>query len=60
MVMRAIDKYKDHKSVCRVKEHFTSDDINFHFSHVSPIEVTRQTDLLDKSKSNSVVSQPPN
>ena len=29
MVMRALDKYKVHKSICIIKEHFTSDDNNF-------------------------------
>ena len=53
MVMRALDKYKDHKSICIIKEHLTSDDNNFQFSHANPMEVTRQIELLDKSKSNS-------
>ena len=53
MVMRTLDKYKDHKSICIIKEHFTSGDSNFQFSHVNPTEVMRQIELLDKSKSNS-------
>ena len=53
MVIRALDKYKDHKSICIIKEHFTSDDNNFQFSHVNPTEVMRQVELLDESKSNS-------
>ena len=53
MVMRALDKYEDHKSICIIKEDFTSEDNNFQFSHVNPTEVMRQIELLDKSKSNS-------
>ena len=53
MVMRAIDKYRDHKSICIIKDHFTSDDNNFQFSHVNTMEVMCQIELLDKSKSNS-------
>ena len=53
MVMRALHKYKVHKSICIIKEHCTSDDNNFQFSHVNPTEVMRQIELLDKSKSNS-------
>ena len=53
MVMRALDKCKVHKSICIIKEHLTSDDNNFQFSHVNPTEVMRQIVLLDKSKSNS-------
>ena len=53
MVMRALDKYTDHKSICIIKEHFTSDDNNFQFSHANPTEVMKQIELLDKSKSNN-------
>ena len=42
MVMRALDKYKVHKSICIIKGNFTSDDNNFQFSHVNPTEVMRQ------------------
>ena len=50
MVMRALEKYIVHKSICIIKEHFTSDDNNFQFSRVNPTEVIRQIKLLDKSK----------
>ena len=53
MIMRALDKYKAHKSICIIKEHFTSDDNNFQFSNVNPTEVMSQIELLDKSKSSS-------
>ena len=53
MVMRGLEKYKDHKIICIIKEHSTSDDNNFQFSHVNPTEVMRQIELLDKSRSNS-------
>ena len=51
--MRAIDKCKDHKSICIIKERFTSDDNEFQFPHVNPTEVMRQIESLDRSKSNS-------
>ena len=51
MVLRALDKYKVYSSI--IKEHFTSDNSNFQFSHVKPTEVMRQIELLDKIKSNS-------
>ena len=53
MVLRAIDKIKDHPSIKVINQHSTSNSYSFRFSHVSPNEVVKQTDLLDKNKSNS-------
>ena len=53
MVLRAINKYKYHPSVKVISQHSTSNGNSFRFSHVSPNEVMKQTDLRDKNKSNS-------
>ena len=52
-VLRAINKYKDHPSIKVINQHSTSNSNSFRFSHVSPNEVVKQIDLLDKNKSNS-------
>ena len=53
MVLRAINKYKDHPSIRVINQHLTSDAKVFQFSHVNPSEVMRQIDLLDTNKSSS-------
>ena len=53
MVLRAIDKYKDHPSIVVIKQHVTTNCAIFKFSHVSPTEVMKQIDLLDNNKSSS-------
>ena len=39
MVLRAINKYKDHPSVKVISQHSTSNGNSFRFCHVSPNEV---------------------
>ena len=51
MVMRAIEKYKDHPSIRVIKQH--ADGNTFKFSHVNLTEVMKQIDLLDSKKSSS-------
>ena len=51
MVVRAIEKYKDHPSIRVIKKH--ADGVTFKFSHINPAEVMKQIDLLDSKKSNS-------
>ena len=51
VVVRAIEKYKDHPSIGVIKQHV--DGITFKFSHVNPAEVMKLIDLLDSKKSNS-------
>ena len=53
MVVRAIAKYKDHPSIKVINQNVALNDNTFSFSHVSPNEVMKQIDLLDKNKSNS-------
>ena len=53
MVLRAIDKYRDHPSIVVIKQHVTTNCAIFKFSHVNPTEVMRQIDLLDNNKSSS-------
>ena len=48
MVLRAITKYKDHPSIKVIDQNGNT----FSFSHVSPNEVMKQIDFLDKNKSN--------
>ena len=45
MVLRAINKYKDHPSVKVINEHVTSNGNTFRFSHVSPNQVMKQIGL---------------
>ena len=51
MVMRAIEKYKDHPSVRVIKQH--ADGNTFKFSSVNSTEVMKQIDPLDSKKSSS-------
>ena len=53
MVMRAINKYKDHPSIRMINKYVTPNANVFQFSHVNPTEVMRQIDLLDTKNSNS-------
>ena len=53
MVMRAINKYKDHPSIRMINKYVTPNANVFQFSHVNPTEVMRQIDLLNTKKSNS-------
>ena len=53
MVLRAIDKYKDHPSIRVINQPVTLNGNTFNFSHVSPTEVMKQIDLLDNNKSRS-------
>ena len=55
MVVRAIEKYKEHSSIRGIKQHV--DGITFKFSHVNPVEVMKQIDLPDSKKSNSKIFQ---
>ena len=50
MVLRAIDKYKDHPSAKVISQRSASNGSSFRFSHVSPNEVMKQIDLLDKNR----------
>ena len=53
IVLRAITKYKDHPSIKVINQNVALNGNTFSFSHVSPNEVMKQIDLLDKNKSNS-------
>ena len=53
MVLRALAKYKDHPSIKVINKNVALNCNTFSFSHVSPNEVMKQIDLLDKNKSNS-------
>ena len=50
MVVRAIEKYKDHPSIKVIKQRV--DGNTFKFSHVNPTEVMKHIDLLDSKKSS--------
>jgi len=50
MVLRAMEKYKDHPSIRVIKQHVHVN--TFKFSHVNPTEVMKQIDLLDNKKSS--------
>ena len=52
MVVRALNKYKHHLSIKRIKD-INQGTNKFRFSHVSPNEVMRQISALDNNKSNS-------
>ena len=52
MVNQAVEKYKNHNSILRIKEktkHFPS----FGFTHVNPWEVSEQIDALNTKKASS-------
>ena len=53
MVLRALTEYKDHPSINVINQNVAFNGSTFSFSHVSPNEVMKQIDLLDKNKSNS-------
>ena len=53
MVLRALTKYKDHPSIKVINQNVAFNGNTFSFSRVSPNEVMKQIDLLDKNKSNS-------
>ena len=50
-VLKAIDKYKDHPSVLKIKEQFPQNDSEFKFQQVLPEEVNEQIVKLKTSKS---------
>ncbi len=52
MVLKAIEKYKDDPSICKIKEKFESTEIRFNLAHVNPLEVIKQINFLDENKSN--------
>ena len=53
MVVRAINKYKDHPSIGVINQYVTPNANDFKFFHVNATEVMRQIDLLDTKISNS-------
>ena len=53
MVLRASTEHKDHPSINVINQNVAFNGSTFSFSHVSPNEVMKQIDLLDKNKSNS-------
>ena len=53
MVLRAITKYENHSSIKVIKQHVPPNGQSFKFSHVTPNQVLKQIDLLNKNKSNS-------
>ena len=53
MVLRVIDKYKDHPSIVVIKQHVRTNYTIFEFSHVSPTKVMKQIDLLNNNKTSS-------
>ena len=50
MVLKAIEKYKDDPSICKIKEKFESTKIKFNLAHLNPLEVMGQINFLDKNK----------
>ena len=53
MVISATEKFKNHKNICILKKCLRVENISFQFCHVKPMEVMRQIESLEKSKSNS-------
>ena len=53
MVLRAINKYKDHPSIRVINKHVMPNENTFQFSHVNPTDVMKQIHLLDTTKANS-------
>ena len=53
MVISAIEKFKSHKNICIIKKRLHVENSSFQSCHVNPMEVMRQRELLDKSKSDS-------
>ena len=52
IVLRALTRYKDHPSIKVINQNVALNGNTFSFSHVSPNEVMKKIDLLDKNKSN--------
>ena len=52
MILRAINKYKDHPSIRVINQHALPNAKVFQFFYVDPTEVMRQRDLLGTTKSN--------
>ena len=50
MVLKAIEKYKDDPSICKIKEKFDLTKIKFNLAHLNPLEVMGQINFLDKNK----------
>ena len=53
IVIRAIEKFKIHKSICIIKERLHVENNSFQFFHVNAMEVMRQIESLDKRKSDN-------
>ena len=53
MVISAIEKLKNRQSICTIKERFHEENSSFQFCQVNPMEVMKQIESLDNSKSNS-------
>ena len=53
MVLRGLAKYTDHPSIKVINQNVALNGYTFSFSHVSPNEVMKQIDLLDKNRSSS-------
>ena len=51
--LRALTKYKYHTSIKVINQNVALNGNTFSFSHVSPNEVMKQIDFLDKNNSNS-------
>ena len=53
VVLRTLNKCKDHSSIRVINQHVMPNANVFQFSHTNPTEVIRQIDSLDTNKSNS-------
>ena len=53
MVISAVEKFQSHKNICIIKKRLHVENSSLQFCHVNPMEVMRQRESLDKSKSNS-------
>ena len=53
MVERAVEKYRNHPSIRRIRENSDRTNSNFEFSHVLPNEVGKQIDALNSNKANT-------
>ena len=53
MVLRAINKYKDHPSIRVINQHILPNANVFQFSHVNPTKAMRQIDLHDTTTASS-------
>ena len=52
-VIRAVEKFKNFKRICIIKERLHVENSSFQFFHVNPMEVIRQIESLDKRKSDN-------